>query len=57
MAKWPASGPKRIPSPRPKRAFGRSLADFLLEGTTTPHGLHPAEALAWPRAQTDSMDL
>ncbi len=29
--------------PRPKRAFGRSLADFRIEGATTPNGLHPAE--------------
>jgi hypothetical protein len=26
-----------------KRAFGRSLADFRVEGATTPNGLHPAE--------------
>ena len=29
--------------PRPKRAFGRSLADFRIQGATTPNGLHPAE--------------
>ena len=29
--------------PKPKRAFGRSLADFRIEGATTPNGLHPAE--------------
>jgi uncharacterized protein YjbI with pentapeptide repeats len=29
--------------PRPKRAFGRSLADLRIEGATTPNGLHPAE--------------
>ena len=29
--------------PRPKRAFGRSLADFRIDGATTPNGLHPAE--------------
>ena len=29
--------------PRPKRAFGRSLADFRMEGAATPNGLHPAE--------------
>jgi hypothetical protein len=28
---------------RPKRAFGRSLADFCIEGATTPNGLHSAE--------------
>jgi len=27
----------------PKRAFGRTLADFLIEGATTLHSLHPAE--------------
>ena len=29
--------------PKPKRPFGRSLADFRIEGATTPNGLHPAE--------------
>ncbi len=29
--------------PKPKRAFGRSLADFRIEGVPTPNGLHPAE--------------
>ena len=29
--------------PGPKRAFGRSLADFRIEGATTSNGLHPAE--------------
>jgi hypothetical protein len=32
-----------LPLPRPKRAFGRSLADFRLKDATTPNGLHPAE--------------
>jgi len=28
---------------KPKRAFGRRLADFIIEGATTPHRLHLAE--------------
>jgi hypothetical protein len=30
-------------APRPSRAYGRSLADFRLEGWDTPHGLLPLE--------------
>ena len=31
--------------PKPKRALGRSLADFRIDGVATSNGLHPAEEL------------
>ncbi len=32
-----------VAAPGRKRAFGRSLGDFRIEGAATPNGLHPAE--------------